>query len=125
MLLKLSLVTCCASVPNLKSHPLPSAAFGNFEERTSKYGLSGRSPQDAFTVACSLTHRRFWEMMVARNIQVAVVLESDAVYAKLGEGDAESAVREVLRSASAADPAWELVNLGRCDVRAWVFSTPE
>lgn len=90
-----------------------AAAFGETEGRMAKFGLSGRSQQDAFTVACAFTHRRFWEMMVARGIEKAVIFESDAVYV----GDAASADRavdEVLRAATATDPDWELINLGRC-----------
>ena len=48
-------------------------------ERVTELGLSGRAMQDAFTVACALSHRRFWEMMVARGISRAVIFESDAL----------------------------------------------
>jgi len=92
-----------------------ASAFSDYETRIAKLGLSGRSPQDAFTVACSQTHRRFWEMMVARDIPVAVVFEADAIFR--GEAEtvaAHAAVKEVIRATEEADPDWELINLGRC-----------
>lgn len=92
-----------------------SAAFADYDTRISKLGLSGRSLQDQFTVACSLTHRRFWELMVARGIEVAVVFESDAIFrGPGGRAAASAAVREALRATEESDPDWELLNLGRC-----------
>ena len=87
--------------------------FHDVRLRVASHGLSGSTRQDAFTIACSLTHRRVWEMMVARGIPYAMVLESDAIF--VGEGvTAQQAMLQAVHQATETDPEWDLLNLGRC-----------
>ena len=83
-------------------------------ERVTELGLSGRAMQDAFTVACALSHRRFWEMMVARGISRAVIFESDALYdVTIGGRKPIQAIQSMIADADASDQTWDLINLGR------------
>jgi len=85
------------------------------------FGLSGRSGQDKFTVACALTHRRAWEQMVDQHLSAAIIFEDDAYYALSLHNSTPrpiipptEALRRTLTAVSAVDPDWEYINLGRC-----------
>jgi hypothetical protein len=81
-------------------------------------GLSGRALQDEFTIACGLSHRRAQELMLAMNVKIALILESDSVfdtsiYGFLGMGSV-AASHALADNATLLTPTWELINLGRC-----------
>ena len=77
-----------------------------YKNRIGKYGSAVGPQQDEFTVACSFSHRRVWELIVTLNISKAVVLEGDAVPATQHSFPFDR-MQEV-------DPTWEYMNLGRC-----------
>ena len=64
----------------MKSLGTVDAAFDmKRSERLRRFGVVLGPEQDAFTVSCSLSHRRVWEYMVQNGIKQAIVLEEDAV----------------------------------------------
>lgn len=81
-------------------------------DRIKVLGLSARTPNSPFTVACLLTHRRAWTQILAANVDVGVVYEDDVVYN--GEGDAQTYVDGVVATLAGSDEEWDLINLGRC-----------
>jgi hypothetical protein len=84
----------------------------DYSLRVKQLGLNGKTAQEAFTVACAMSHRRIWQLVSSRQIPVALVLESDQQFDR--PGWAPPAVSAVIRAANEADPSWELINLGRC-----------
>eukprot|EP00912_Choanoflagellata_sp_UC4_P001957 UC4_evm1s1256 len=74
--------------------------------------------QDAFTVSCLLSHRRLWELMLARSDPVSLVLEHDAVLApwakEMFKNDVDYAIRVILNTADKYARGWDYLQIGRC-----------
>ena len=80
----------------------------------SMLGLSSRSVQDHFTIACALSHRRVHQLALTRSVQTALVLEMDASVD--GRDITQSLEDGIVASRIVANETkkWELINLGRC-----------
>ena len=94
-----------------QSRVVEPKAFGNYATRMKHFGLTARAYQNRFTVACALTHRRAWELMVAQNRSIALIFEHDA---RSMVSNAEWSTHDAIANVSAVDSRWDILQLGRC-----------
>jgi len=86
-------------------------AVGRYVTRMKHFGLTGRAYQSIFTIACMLTHRRTWELIVAENISISLIFEHDA---RAMVPTTTLNVQDTIASVNMVDSQWDILNLGRC-----------
>lgn len=96
--------------PTPAVHP-PSIAQWTPGVKPGPYGLNWRVRQDAFTVACAMSHRRIWARIVSEAWPVALVFEGDAHWVHPSHKP-PFVVKAVLNLISQIDPQWDFINLG-------------
>jgi GR25 family glycosyltransferase involved in LPS biosynthesis len=98
----------------IRSRLQPHITSAEPSVRLLKLGLSGRLNLSAFSVACTLAHRKVWRAVVERKVDYALVLEHDAIYV---HSRIDKAIRDATKVAATVkrhSASWEFVNLGRC-----------
>lgn len=84
----------------------------SYKERV-KTGLAYRMQSDAFTVACSFTHRRAWQLIAERKQQYTLILEGDAIPHKTNV-HVDETLMNIIERVNIMDPTWDIIQLGRC-----------
>lgn len=96
-------------------NPTPASRQGSSHitpgDNPGPYGLNWRVRQDAFTVACGMSHRRVWARILSEGWPFALVLEGDAEWARPKESS-QVQLRKLLKTMLLVDPQWDFINLG-------------
>jgi GR25 family glycosyltransferase involved in LPS biosynthesis len=82
--------------------------------RFARLGMSGRAYQGGFTVACSFTHRRVWQLFLQSNYSYAYIQEEDSVCQPFD-------VKKLIDRINSIDNNWHFIQIGRC----WDFCESE
>lgn len=80
-----------------------------------KHGQAYRMLSDTFTIACSNTHRRMWQLITKRHQQITLVMEGDSVSSEvLKVLNIHNTINSIIERVQKIDNNWDVIQLSRC-----------